>query len=97
MLRISKASPLTLVTSDPDRDGGDGEEVRLKPMSHSRHKKVVIHGDDDSRTDVEKVCVECFKFLKALAKDYSEVQERYARISTHYNHTYKSKHHVGFL
>lgn len=31
--------------------------------------------DSDSAT-VETLCMECFKFLKALAKDFFEVQER---------------------
>ena len=79
VLRISKDSPLTPVSSDTDSDQGVAgeEEVKVKQRSFIRQKKTVVCRDDDDRTDVGMVCVECFKFLKALAKDYSEVQERY--------------------
>ena len=44
------------------------------------------HGDDAT---IETICMECFKFLKALAKDFFDVQERLASttsltIGTHY-------------
>lgn len=54
----------------------EDEEVKSKQAS-SRRKKTVRHGDGDDSTDVGTVCVECFRFLKALAKDYVEAQQRY--------------------
>lgn len=49
--------------------GVDPEEVKTK-KKHKGH-------DSRVSTDLEPLCVECFKFLKALAKNYVEVQERY--------------------
>ena len=82
VLRMSKDSPLIPVSSDADSKegvgiGAGGEEVNVKQRSFIRQKKTVYHGDDDDRTDVGMVCIECFKFLKALAKNYTEVQKRY--------------------
>ena len=82
VLRISKDSPLTPVSSDADSEEGvvmgtGGEEVKVKQRSFIRRKKTVYRGDDADRTDVGMVCIECFKFLKALAKEHFEVQERY--------------------
>ena len=42
-----------------------------------RHQRTLSECDDHDNVDIESVCVECFKFLKAIAKDYSQVQERY--------------------
>ena len=55
----------------------DGDEVKAKPPS-VRQKGTIkfATGEDDNRTDIEMVCMECFRFLKALANDYIEVQER---------------------
>ena len=36
------------------------------------------HGDDAT---IEAVCMECFKFLKALAKDFFDVQERSGQVT----------------
>ena len=72
VLRISKSSVLSQQQLSPAEEGGDG--VKAKP---SRRKKTSApQRDSEDRTDVATVCVECFKFLKALAKDYTEVQER---------------------
>jgi hypothetical protein len=51
-----------------------GERVKSKPSK--RKKTSVPHRESEDSTDIATVCVECFKFLKALAKDYTEVQER---------------------
>ena len=67
---MSKSSNITQSTAV---EGGDG--VKAKPSS--RKKTSVPHRDIEESTDIGTVCVECFKFLKALAKDYTEVQERY--------------------
>ena len=82
VLRMSKDSSLTPVSSDADSEEGAMEgavkdEVKMKQRSFIRQRKTVISDDRNDRTDVEMVCIECFKFLKALAKEYSEVQERY--------------------
>ena len=56
------------------------EDVTLKQGSAIDHQKPLCDGtdsEDDSGVDVEIVCVECFKFLKALAKDYFEIQTRW--------------------
>ena len=42
----------------------DGDKVRRKA------------GGDENCTDIEMVCRQCFKFLRALAKDCVEVQKR---------------------
>lgn len=82
VLRISKESPLTPVSSDADSEKGvvmeaGGDKVKVKQKSFIRRKKTIVRAYNGGRTDVGMVCVECFKFLKALAKGYSEVQERY--------------------
>ena len=41
-----------------------------------RKQRTLSEVDDHDNADIESVCVECFKFLKALAKDYFQVQER---------------------
>ena len=67
---MSKSSNISQLSAAGE--GGDG--VRSKP---SRRKKISApHRDSEGSTDIATVCVECFKFLKALAKDYTEVQER---------------------
>ena len=54
----------------------DGE-VKAKPPSVLRRKGTTkFAGGDENRTDIGMVCIECFRFLKALANDYVEVQER---------------------
>ena len=69
VLRMSKSSNISQLSA-----GEGGDEVKSKPF---RRKKVSVpHRDSEGSTDIATVCVECFKFLKALAKDYTEVQER---------------------
>ena len=53
------------------------EEREVKSKQRSGRQATTGYSDDEDSTDVETVCVECFKFLKALAKDYVEVQQRY--------------------
>ena len=59
---------------------GPGEEdVMSKQGSAIVRQKALCDGtdsEDNSGIDDETVCVECFKFLKALAKDYFEIQAR---------------------
>ena len=50
---------------------GNGHSKRQGATN--RRQRVVSVVDN---ADIESVCVECFKFLKALAKDYFQVQER---------------------
>ena len=55
------------------------EDVTLMQGSAIDQQKALCDGtdsEDDCGVDVETVCVECFKFLKALAKDYLEIQTR---------------------
>ena len=54
------------------------EDVMSNQGSALVRQKALCDGtEDDGGADVETVCVECFKFLKALAKDYFEIQIRY--------------------
>ena len=69
VLRNSKSSNISQLSA-----GEGGDEVKSKPFK--RKKLSVPHRDSEGSTDIATVCVQCFKFLKALAKDYTEVQER---------------------
>ena len=72
VLRTSKSSVISqLAVPEGDSDG-----VRRKATTRKR-KSAVSQVDGEDSTDIGTVCVECFKFLKALAKDYTDVQERY--------------------
>lgn len=74
VLRMSKSSMISqLASSVKEEEEGEGEE-RIKTKSSRRKKTLAPHSEDS--TDVGTVCVECFRFLKALAKDYTDVQER---------------------
>lgn len=54
-----------------------GEEVKSKQgFTMVGQNPVDDASGEDSITLVEAVCVKCFEFLKALAKDYFEVQTR---------------------
>ena len=68
----------TTASSETVSGDADGTEVKAKPSSVLRRKRTVMsdHDNGDDRTDVGMVCVQCFRFLKALANDYVEVQER---------------------
>ena len=72
VLRMSKSSMISQLASSAEEEGEGGERVTSKS---SRRKKTSAPHSEDS-TDVGTVCVECFRFLKALAKDYTDVQER---------------------
>ena len=66
--------------------GPEEEDVTLKQGSAIDQQKAPCDGtdlEDDSGVDVETVCVECFKFLRALAKDYFEIQTRYTKFDYH--------------
>ena len=67
---MSKSSNISQSSS---AEGSDG----VKSKTTGRKKTSVAHRDSEQSTDIGTVCVECFKFLRALAKDYTEVQERY--------------------
>ena len=70
---MSKSSNISQQLSLAEEEGG-GDGIKTKP---SRRKKASLpHTDSENSSDIATVCVECFKFLKALAKDYTEVQER---------------------
>ena len=75
VLRISKLSSLS---STSFADAADETEVKPKDGSkHGLRRRIAVHSDDDEeRNDIATVCVECFTFLKTLARDYKEVQER---------------------
>ena len=80
---------MTPVSSDADSEEGvllgvGGEEVKVKQRSFIRRKKTVVRGDDDDCTDVGMVCIQCFRLLKALAKNYPAVQERYMKVQKVY-------------
>lgn len=72
---MSKNSIISQLASSAEGEEGEGgERVKTKP---SRRKKTsVLHRENEDSTDIATVCIECFKFLKALAKDYTDVQER---------------------
>ena len=77
VLRISKSSNISQASTV---EAGDG----VKSKSTTKRKKTPVaqmEGEDSS--DVGTVCVECFKFLKALAMDYVDVQERYGFYNRH--------------
>ena len=69
VLRISKLDTLKL--RDEDAESKIGSRATI-----SRQITLLQDNDDGDSEDVEAVCVECFTFLKALAKDYLEVQTR---------------------
>ena len=69
VLRISKLDTLKL--RDEDAESNIGSRATI-----SRQITLLQDNDDGDSEDVETVCVECFTFLKALAKDYLEVQTR---------------------
>ena len=75
MLHMSKSSNISQQASSAEEKEGEGvERVKTKPLR--RKKTSVSHRESEDRTDIAAVCVESFKFLKALAKDYTDVQER---------------------
>ena len=76
VLRISKVATTTSCSETVSVDA-DGTKLKAKPLSVLRRKKVIFQGTEDDCTDVGMVCVQCFNFLKALAKDNREIQERY--------------------
>ena len=67
---MSKSSNISQLSAAGE--GGD----RMKSKPSRRKKASVLQRDSEGSTDIAMVCVECFKFLKALAKDCTEVQER---------------------
>ena len=71
---MSKSSIISQQASSAEEEGEGGERVKTK--SSRRKKTSAPHRESEDSTDVGTVCVECFKFLKALAKDYTDVQER---------------------
>ena len=53
------------------------DSVKTKgPMAAIKRQRSYSESIDSDSASVETVCMECFKFLKALAKDFFEVQER---------------------
>jgi hypothetical protein len=76
VLRIScsKHDTLNISSTAPGED--DGMSKQGYGSAIVRQKAVGGGTEDDSGADLETVCVECFKFLKALAKDYFEIQMR---------------------
>jgi hypothetical protein len=76
VLRIScsKHDTLKVARTAPGEDDGMSKQG---PGSAIVQQKGFGSGtEDDSDADLETVCLECFKFLKALAKDYFEIQMR---------------------
>ena len=72
VLHMSKSSAISQMAVS--EEGSDG--VRKKATTRKR-KSAVSQSEGEESTDIGTVCVECFKFLKALAKDYIDVKERY--------------------
>ena len=54
----------------------DEKTKRQAAIIHPRQRTLSELDDHGGSATVEIVCMECFKFLKALAKDFFEVQER---------------------
>lgn len=69
VLRIGKNNNLKLMHPV-------GEEIKSRPVATTTSRLRAVHFEDEDNVDVEAVCVECFRFLKALAKEYLEVQSR---------------------
>ena len=70
VLQISKRDTLSLMCAKED-------SVKTKgPMAAIKRQRSYSESIDSDSASVETVCMECFKFLKALAKDFFEVQER---------------------
>ena len=74
VLRIGKNDNLKLMHPEEEKI-----KSRHTPTTSSRLRAVRFEDEDD--VDVEAVCVECFRFLKALAKEYPEVQSRYFNLT----------------
>ena len=56
-----------------------GVKAKRQPGACRRQRTLSEGATDDSDTaSIETVCEECFTFLKALAKDFIDVQEKYA-------------------
>lgn len=68
-MKISKVDTLSLMCAKED-----GEKT--KRQAAIIRQRTVSEWDDSDKASIEAVCIECFKFLKALAKDFCEVQER---------------------
>ena len=74
VLRISKN---TVALQHLMNGNSEEDEVKVKPESvTARRKRSLALLEDPESNNIGIVCVECFKFLKALAKDHVEVQER---------------------
>lgn len=69
VLKISKVDTLSLMCAKED-----GEKT--KRQAAIIRQRTISEWDDSDKASIEAVCIECFKFLKALAKDFCEVQER---------------------
>ena len=70
VLRISCSKHNALKVTSADTE----EDVKLQESVTMIQQKALQGGD--SNISVETVCVECFNFLKALAKDYFEIKMR---------------------
>ena len=69
VLQSSKVDTLSLMCA---KEGGE----KAKRQAAIIRQRTVSEWDDSDHASIEAVCMECFKFLKALAKDFYEVQVR---------------------
>ena len=62
----------------------DGLKAKRQPGAYRRQRTLNEVATDDSDTaSIDTVCEECFTFLKALAKDFKDVQEKYIVLDNH--------------
>ena len=70
VLQISKLDTLGLMCAKED------DQQAKRQVAIIRQRTVSDLHDHSDNATIEAVCMECFKFLKALAKDFFDVQER---------------------
>ena len=70
-MQISKIDTLSLMCAKEDDDKAKRQVAVLRQRTRSE-----VDESDSASTSIEAVCTACFKFLKALAKDFFEVQQR---------------------
>ena len=71
VLKISKLDTLSLMCAREDNEKTKRQAAIIRQRSALSELE-----DHSENATIEAVSIECFKFLKALAKDFFEVQER---------------------
>ena len=70
-MRISKCDTIGLIGT---KEGSERSKRQGAAIRRQRNPSDIDIDENDSASP-EAVCVECFRFLKAVAKGYSQVQE----------------------